>query len=140
MMNFLFSNNYVLASSCVCAMRLTQNQNESIIPKVWSLSKKIMDYPKNWVLSSRFWSVMLRLNLIMMDANWRYYALTQGIRTIKTFIKYKKCAAANKFTAKFKKQCQILQLFRQKRNIISQTNHKYLASTTHISHTLKFLL
>ena len=109
------------------------------IQKDNGLSKKFMAFTA-WVLSSRFWSVMLRLNLIMMDANWRYYALTQGIRTIKTFIKYKKCAAANRFTAKFKKQCQILQLFRQKRNIISQTNHKYLASTTHISHTLKFLL
>ena len=55
MINFLFSNNYVLASSCVCAMRLTQNQNESIIPKVWSLSKKIMDYPKNsWHLLLEF--------------------------------------------------------------------------------------
>ena len=77
------------------------------IQKDNGLSKKFMAFTA-WVLSSRFWSVMLRLNLIMMDANWRYYALTQGMRTIKTFIKYKKCAAANKFTAKFKKQCQIL--------------------------------
>ena len=58
-------------------------------------------------------------------------------RKTKSFIKYgKRCC--NKVTTKCKKQCQMLQLLRIKKN--SHTNYRFLASTTHILPTFKFFV
>ena len=45
--------------------------------------------------------------------------------------------AANKVTTKYKKQCQMSQLLRKR---TSETNYRYLASTTHNSPTFQYFL
>ena len=42
------------------------------------------------VILWRFLSIMLCLNLMTMQAKWRYHALTQGIRAIGPFTEYRK--------------------------------------------------
>ena len=46
-------------------------------------------------------------NLMTMYVKGLYHAITQAIRTIKTFTEYKS-ATANTFTAKYKKRCHML--------------------------------
>ena len=64
-----------------------------------ALSKKIIFAIFN---NSGFQSIVLYPNLMMVYTKRSYHALTQGIRTIKTFIDYKESAAVNIFTTKYK--------------------------------------
>ena len=63
---------------------------------------------------------------------WRYHALTQGIRTIKLSPSTKMNSGVNKFTTKHQKLCQYLRALWQNKKTISQINHRYLESVTHI--------
>ena len=73
---------YLASKLCVCVLRLTQNQNE--------LKKTQYGCVVRIDCFMKIWSVILCPNLMTKHAEWRYEALTQGSRTIKTFTKYKK--------------------------------------------------
>ena len=63
----------------------------------------------------------------MMHAKWMCHVLTQGIRTTKTFIKYKKCNCQTVSNVEFSMAKKTL-------------NQGYPASTTHILQNFQILL
>ena len=72
---------------CICDM--TESK-----PKLVSNHNSVVTMSKNinlWYLEPRLRSVMLYLNLMMMYTKRTYCTISQGSRTIKTFIEQKKC-------------------------------------------------
>ena len=72
---------------CMCDKTESKPKLVSNLNSVVTMSKNI----NLWYLEPRLRSVMLFLNLMMMYAKRTYCAISQGIRTIKTFIEQKKC-------------------------------------------------
>ena len=78
----------------------------------------------------------------VMHAKWMCHALTRGIRTIKTFLKYKKLLTINLSQKNARKQCPMLSSMWQNKNYeikgtqhqlqIFAENFKFLLHSIHI--------
>ena len=107
-------------------IRLTQNQSECNNSWYGCLVQIIL-----FVLC-RFQSVMFCCNLMVVQGKWMSHTLTQGIRTIEYFTKYKSATADKFIPKKRKKQCRMmLRSLWQKQLVIkfkvSSINYPYLA-------------
>ena len=116
-------------------MRLTQNQNESKNSTVCMVARfPNRTFCGGYLLFQHFdLRYSLCRNFMTMHAKRRYHVLTQSIRTIKTFNKYKKVLLLINLPQNTKSDVKCCD-HRDKIKTTTQINHKYLASTTHNKH------
>ena len=100
-------------------MKMSQKTHIMVVlPKLSSL------FVKTLICDALLWCNLFN---DMMHTKWICHALTQGIRTIKTFIKYKKCCCLSinlSIKKNTRKQCQMLSLLWQNKNLNQRYKHQ----------------